>query len=169
MDFYCQKSTTIEKRDPSLHRNPIFKPEKLVVESFVNLLRLFLDRLQWGEMVYGRHCPTHRRIIGSFSGPCWTSWEMIKKEDISWFIQDQRQNYPNLNFDQSSLCAQRISPHDKLLDSCPGQPWRWRQVTPKLEIEVYHISIYYSNVVKRGKKCPKPSWQGKPLITSPPP
>ena len=158
MVFYCQKGTTSEKRDPSLHRNPIPKPEKLVVESFVNLLRLFLDRLQWGEMVYGRHCPTHRRIR-SFSGPCWTSWEMIKKEDINWFIQDQRQNCPNLNFDQRRLCDQHISPHDKLLDSCPGQPWRWRQVTPKLEIEVYHISIYYLNVVKRGKKVPqtKPS------------
>ena len=69
MFFYCQKGTISEKRDPSLHRNPIPKPEKLVVESFVNLLRLFLDRLQWGEMVYGRHCPTHRRIR-SFSGPC---------------------------------------------------------------------------------------------------
>ena len=49
MVFYCQKGTTIEKRDPSLHGNPISKPEKLVVESFVNLLRLFLDLLQWGR------------------------------------------------------------------------------------------------------------------------
>ena len=47
--FYCQKGTISEKRDPSLHRKPIFKPEKLVVESFVNLLRLFLDLLQWGR------------------------------------------------------------------------------------------------------------------------